>query len=116
MQEATDWLMGRFKGYAAITITYSRGGLPLATVSATVGRTPFDILDGGVIIAYESRDYLIDKADLVDSGGAQVTPATGDLITETNGRVYVVSMPGKMNVYENIGPGGTVFKVHTKGI
>jgi hypothetical protein len=114
MQEATDRLMEKFQRSAAVVITYTRGSTVIADVKATVGRTPFEVVDGGVLIAHESRDYLIDKADLV-SGGTQLTPATGDKITEADGRAYLASIPKPLNVYESMGPDGTAFKVHTVG-
>ena len=115
MQEATDRLMSRFKLAAAVTVTYMQGSTVITGLVATVGRTPFDISDGQVIIAYESRDYLIAKADLVDADANQVTPASGDIITD-GGRDYEVSIPKPMNVFESIGPNGSVFKIHTKAV
>ena len=115
MQEATDRLMSRFKLAAAVTVTYMRGSTVITGLVATVGRTPFDISDGQVIIAYESRDYLIAKADLVDADAHQVTPASGYIITD-GGRDYEFSIPKPMNVFESIGPNGSVFKIHTKAV
>jgi hypothetical protein len=115
MQEATDRLMEKFQQTAAVVISYTNGSTVITGIEATVGRTPFEVMDGAVLIAYESRDYLITKADLV-SGGTQLTPASGDKITEADGRVYVVSVPKPNYVYESVGPAGTVFKIHTKGL
>jgi hypothetical protein len=114
MQEAVDTLMSKFVQAAAVVITYTHGATVITGLSATVGRTPFEISDGAVMIAYESRDYLIAKADLVYAG-AQLTPASGDRITD-GGRVYEVSIPKPLNVFESIGPDGTVFKIHTKAV
>ena len=115
MQEATDRLMSRFNLCASVMISYNRGGIVIDWIMATVGRTPFDVVDGPVMIAHESRDYIIAKADLVTADGEQLTPASGDRITEADGRVYEVSVPKPFNVYESMGPGGSVFKLHTIG-
>jgi hypothetical protein len=116
MQEATDRLMGKFQQTAGVVVTYTKGSLVLSNVTATVGRTPFDVSDGQVMTAYESRDYLIKKSDLMYLG-LHITPENGDRITEASGRVYEVGMPDKsMNVFESIGPDGTVFKIHTKAV
>lgn len=112
MQEATDRLMARFQGNAAIVVSYARGATTISGISATAGRTPFQLSDGNVVIAYESRDYIINSSDIASLGN----PASGDIVTEANGRTYEVSIPKPLAVYESIGPAGTVFKIHTKGI
>jgi hypothetical protein len=115
MQEAVDTLIAKFQSSASVLITYSRGAMILADVSATVGRTPYDVMSGEIMTAYESRDYMILKADLI-SAGVQIVPASGDLITEADGRVYEVSVPQGLYLYESIGPSGTVYKIHTKAV
>lgn len=115
MQEAVDHLMARFGQAASVTISYTRGDMTIVGLAATVGRTPFEVMDGDVLTAYESRDYLIAKDDLA-SGGLQLVPESGDLIADADGRVYVVSVPKPMHVYESIGPFSSVYKIHTKAI
>lgn len=114
MQEATDRLMGRMQQSASVLVTYCDGATTIPNIMATVGRTPFMVESGGVMIAHESRDYLIAKAVLV-IGGNQLIPRNGCRIREPDGRVYEVSVPKPYNVYESIGPAGTVFKIHTVG-
>jgi len=114
MQEATDRLMCVFQKHAAVLVSYQQGGITIPNVLATVGRTPFDVVDGEVMLAHESRDYIIKKSDLFVSG-VQITPASGDRITEEDGRIYEVSIPKPFFVLENIGPAGSVFKVYTVG-
>ncbi len=111
MQEAVDHLKSRFDSHASMVVSYSRGSTVLADIPATTGRTPFNVEEAGVLVAYESRDYMISAADLEG-----LIPASGDLITEANGNVYVVAVPKPFNVYESIGPDGTVFKIHTKAV
>lgn len=114
MQEATARLTSRLKSHAAVTVTYSRGATVIEDVSAAVGRTEFEIMQGEAMIAHESRDYLIEKSDLV-AGITQWVPQSGDRITESDGRVYEVSVPRPFHVYESMGPDGTTFKIHTTG-
>jgi hypothetical protein len=115
MQEAVEKLAAVFQQAAAVTITYTQGSITLAGISATVGRTPFEVSDGISTIAYESRDYIVAKADLVDESENQLTPASGDRIAD-NGGVYEVSVPKPLNVFERIGPTGSILKIHTKAV
>ena len=114
MQENVDRLMVHFSQRASATVTYQRGTLVIRNISATPGRKLFDVFEGDMMIAYESRDYLIKKADLTYLG-LQLTPESGDIIID-NGRSYAVMMPKPHHVYESIGPDGTVFKIHTKAV
>ena len=116
MQEAVDTLMDKFTQAASIVVTYVQGATTITGLSATVGRTPFEIEEGGVLTSYESRDYIVAAGDFIDdTTGQPVVPASGCLITETvSGTVYTVTAPKPMNVYESIGPDGSVLKIHTK--
>ena len=89
LKTGSDWLSGQLKSYASQSVTYARGAYSV-TVDATVGRTIFDPGDGvATYQKWESRDYLIDTADLI-LNGSQTLPARGDTITETIGGVSVV--------------------------
>ena len=114
MQEAVDRLAGTFASIAAVTVTYARGNYTV-TLTATVGRTPYQIEDGGVLTAYESRDYIVKAEDLV-LNGAVTLPQSADTVTEADGGIFEVSVPKGLNVFESIGPDSTVLKIHTKGI
>ena len=114
MIEAVEKLASDLNVHASILVAYTQGATTLTDVLATVGRTPFEVMDGEVMIAYESRDYIIRAADLA-VGGTRIIPASGDTITEADGKVYEVSVPKPLNVYESFGPTGTVLKIHTKG-
>ena len=109
MQEAVTNLMGRLQTCASVTVTYAQGSTSLPNISATPGRTPYEILDGGVVVPYESHDFIIATADMQG-----LTPKSGDIITDAAGGRYVVSMPGKMNVYESFQ--GIAYKIHTKAV
>ena len=112
MQEAVDMLMEKFQENAAVFITYMRESMVIASgIKATVGRTPFEVQDGEIWTAFESRDYLLAKEDI----GTE--PASGDIIIEEDsGRKYEVSVPKPLFVFESIGPNGSVYKIHTKGL
>ena len=111
MQEAVTKLMGRLQTCASVIVSITTSqGLPVASIiSATPGRTPYEILDGGVVVPYESHDFTIAVSLM---GGA--IPTSGWVITDAAGRRYVVSMPGKMNVYESFQ--GIAYKIHTKAV
>ena len=115
MQEAVDLLMADFQDNAATIVTYSRGAATISGISVTVGRTPYEVMEGEMLVAYESRDYFVKKADLVASG-VELIPAAGDRITEANGHIYEVMVPKPFNVYECIGADNSVLKIHTKGL
>jgi hypothetical protein len=115
MNEAVTKLAGVFADNAGMTITYAQGNVSV-TLTATVGRTPFQVLDGEVMIAYESRDFIVQAADFVNSQGTPIVPASGDTVTDVSGKVYVVAAPKPLNVYESIGQDGTVLSIHTKGV
>jgi hypothetical protein len=109
MQEAVTKLTNAFNACASITVTYAQGFTTLTGISATQGRTPYEILDGGVVVPYESHDFIIAVADL-----AGLTPKSNDTITDSSDRRFIVSMPGKMNVYESFA--GIAYKIHTKAV
>jgi hypothetical protein len=112
MQEAVDLLLEKFQDNAAVSITYVRGENTLATgIRATVGRTPYEVIEGVIVTAVETRDYLLAKVDI----GTE--PIGGDIIIEEeSGQKYQVSVPKPNYVYEAIGPNGNVYRIHTVGI
>ena len=81
----------------------------LSGITATTGRTPYDIIDGGVVVPYESHDFTIAVSLM---GGR--TPTSGWIITDAAGRKFVVSIPGNMNVYESFQ--GIAYKIHSKAV
>jgi hypothetical protein len=109
MQEAVAKLAGAFKASASVLVSYTQDAEVITGVSATEFRTPYEILDGGVVMTYESHDFAIMVADLPG-----ITPKSGDKITDANGRNFIVSMPGKMNVYEIFQ--GIEYKIHSKAV
>ena len=78
LQQASDWLENQRTRHAASTVEYVHGSQS-AEVSATVGKTTFEVDDGyGVLVRHESRDFLVLAADLVlDDALALPSAATG---------------------------------------
>ncbi len=114
MARAVSHLADRFMDFASETVSYTRGALSVA-VQATRGRTPFERLDGGVVVAFESADFIIKWSLLTFDGSAVVIPRAGDRITDANGKVFEVNVPDNSAVYESIG-GNLVVKIHTKAV
>jgi len=109
MQEAVTTLMSRFQGYASIVIAYQQGTTTLTGIDATQYRTPYEIIQGGVVITCEVHDFVVSVADMQG-----LTPTSGDTITDAGGRKYIVSMPDKSNVYESFQ--GLALRIHTKAV
>ena len=111
MAEAVEKLAGDFAAHANTPVTYMRGGDTIANVDATITRGGCEILDGEVPITHEFVDFIVAAASM----GAAFIPARGDRITDQTGAMYEVTAPAPMNVYDRIGPAGTMLKIHTKG-
>lgn len=112
MIEAIEKLTSNFNSCASILVTYSQigdGETRLTGIAATPFRTPYDVMDGGVIITVEIHDFVISVSNMDG-----LIPKSGDTITDLYGRKYIVSMPGKMNVYESFQ--GIAYKIHTKAV
>ncbi len=62
-----------------------------------------------MIVPYESHDFTI-TVSLMNG----LTPTSGWIINDAAGRKFVVSMPGKMNVYESFQ--GIAYKIHAKAV
>jgi hypothetical protein len=97
LKNASDWLEDQRTRYAASTVQYVRGSRSVE-VPATVGKTTFEVDDGyGVMVRYESRDFLILAADLIFDDQPE-KPQRGDQIRETQNQqvfIYEVSAPDK---------------------
>ena len=114
LSDATKWLHDQAHNHLADTVTYRRGELEVS-LAATVGRSEFEIeRETGVIVSFESRDYIFRVSDLV-LGGETVEPLAGDCIVEA-GRIYEVMAPGDRPAWRWSDPFHTAFRVHTKHI
>jgi hypothetical protein len=116
MQGAVDQLAARFGQQASILITYSDGVNTIAGIPATPERTPYEAMEGNVIVLHESRDYIFPASYLAQAKPSPIVePARGHTITEPDGTKYDVMRIKGENAYERIGPNRTVLKIHTKG-
>jgi hypothetical protein len=118
LQKASDWLEEMRVKHASRFVTYKRD-TDAAMVSATIGRTVFQIDDGGGIgTQYESRDFLILAAELVIRGKL-VLPQRGDRILEMQGEQtieYEVLAPGKEPCWRYSDPFRKTLRIHTKQV
>lgn len=117
LQTGSDWLSDQLKAHASRSVSYQRGSEQVAA-QATIGRTLLKLDDGygGVRMEWTDRDFLIQAADLVLSGGATL-PQRGDQIRETNGltaSVYEVMAPGREPPWRWSDPYGKLLRIHTK--
>ena len=80
---AADWLTRTLYNRAAREVVYVRG-TQRTTWRATIGRTEFEVDEGGILVRTESRDY-IGQADKLVLDGVKVTPQRGDRIEELVG-------------------------------
>ena len=112
LKTGSDWLAEQLKTNASQPVAYSRGSAT-NTVLATIGRTMFETSsDLGIVERWESRDYLIQAADL-DLG----EPQRGDQIRETQGATtytYEVMAPGKEPAFRFSDPYRKTYRIHTK--
>jgi len=118
LEQGASWLADQLKTHASTEVIYQRGVNQVA-VQATIGKTEFEIDDGsGVIQRFQSRDYLIQTADLM-LGGAPTLPVAGDRIRETVGDqtlVYEVLAPGNEPHFCFSDPFRKVLRIHAKHV
>ena len=118
LQTGAAWLADQMKTHASVDVLYERGAEQVA-VKATIGKTEFELDDGsGVVVRIQSRDYLIQAADLV-LGGTPSWPVAGDRIRETQGAttfVYEVNAPGNEPHYRFSDPFRKLLRIHTKHV
>lgn len=115
--DADEWLAGQFRSHLSTSVTYSRTPYSL-TILATVGRTAFEVNDdsGGVVEAWESRDYIVSASDLI-LNAVTTEPARGDRITEEVGgetRIYEVLAPAGQPVWRWSDARRYRMRIHTK--
>lgn len=118
LEKASAWLDEQRTRHASCVVTYVRGSQTLE-VSATIGRTTFEVDDGyGVLVQHESRDYLILAADLV-LDGQSLLPERGDQVREIQGNstfVYEVTAPGNGPCWRYSDPYRKTLRIHSKQV
>ena len=118
LEQASNWLEDQRTEHASRSVTYERG-VDTVDVSASIGRTIFDVDNGfGVVERIESRDFLLLTDDLV-LGGGRTLPERGDRVKEVQGDstfVYEVMAPGKEPHWRYSDPYRKTLRIHTKHV
>ncbi len=118
LESASNWLEDQRTEHASRAVTYERG-VDTVDVSASIGRTIFDVDNGfGVVERIESRDFLLLTDDL-SLGGGRTLPERGDRVKEVQGDstlVYEVMAPGKEPHWRYSDPYRKTLRIHTKHI
>lgn len=116
LESANRWLSGQIDQHLSSSVVYKRGSLAVP-VNASKGRTTFEIQDSnGILIAVESRDFLITADNLVLDGIRSI-PEVGDRIVETRDGVfeaYEVSNFGLEQPYRYCDPHRIKLRIHTR--
>lgn len=114
LQGAMAWLEAQRREHLSIPVIYRRGESAV-TLSATVCKTVFKVVDDYGRFQYiESRDYLVSAADLVLSGKT-VLPEAGDEIEES-GYVYEIMAPNHEPEWRYSDSYRQCLRIHTKFI
>ncbi len=116
LEKSSNWLESQRNKHRTKQVTYKRGA-DSVEVNATIGRTAFEVSAGyGVLEKFESRDFLVNAADLV-LASAPTLPERGDQVQEVqdgNTYVYEVMAPGKEPHYRFSDPYRQTLRIHTK--
>jgi len=118
LEMGVAWLGGMLKQHASQLVTYRRG-LVSIEIQATLGRSIYEIDDGhSVLQQVESRDFLIQTADLV-LGDEPTLPVCGDRILLADGSkslVYEVAAFGGEPCFRYCEPYRQQLRIHTKHV
>ena len=119
LDKAEERLSGLLKKFASRKVRYSRK-MASGEVDATVGKTEFEAFspETGLVVHAETRDYLIQAADLV-LNGERVLPEVGDRIREElAGKTIVceVMAPQGQPQFRWCDPSRTTLRVHAKQV
>ncbi|HUS46151.1 MAG TPA: hypothetical protein VM219_09010 [Phycisphaerae bacterium] len=107
---ATGALAAAMKGAEGRNIFYRRGAAELA-ITAWRSFRAGEVDDGtGILVVYESWDWLLEAADLDELDA----PEPGDRLIDADGCEYEVTAPPGQKEFQVAGPAGTLLRVHTK--
>lgn len=113
------WLRNQRRAYMARTVTYMRGVQSVEIELVTVGVTTFEAdLAAGILVEFETRDYLIDASDLV-IGGSGIEPEAGDIIQESLQGIdqqFIVVAPAGGTPWRWHDRSNRTYRIHTKAI
>lgn len=118
LQQASDWLEEQRTRHASRMVCYVRG-VQSVEIPATIGKTTFEVDDGyGVLVRYESRDFLMLADDLI-LAGQPTLPERGDHIRESQlGWVFIyeVTAPGKEPCWRYSDAYRKTLRIHTRQV
>jgi hypothetical protein len=118
LDEGARWLSNQLDLYASSEVEYRRDST-IISLWAAKGRTQFELTDtNGMIIAVESRDFLISADNLVLNGRV-ILPKVGDRIVESvhdKLHGYEVSNFGGDQPYRFCDPYRHKVRIHTRFI
>jgi len=114
LEQGAAWLGDQRAAFASHPVVYSRGAANV-TLRAALGSTNTEFQDAsGMIEQYQSRDFIVQAAELV-LGGVAVLPQRGDRITD-GAAVYEVLAPTGMECWKWSDPYRKAIRVHTKEV
>jgi hypothetical protein len=110
---AASRLDARLSGFASSLVTYTRPSTGKSvTLLASRGQTPYEVnTESGVVVAFESRDFVVAALDLKLDGVA-IVPKKDDQITD-GGRTYTVTDMGGQQCFQSVVQ-NLRFRIHTK--
>jgi hypothetical protein len=118
LRQSSEWLENQRTRHAASQVEYLRGSRSV-DISATIGKTTFEIDDGyGMLVRHESRDFLVLATDLVLADQSTL-PQRGDRIREPQGQqvfVYEVTAPGKEPCWRYSDSFRKTLRIHTQQV
>jgi len=119
LADAVKQLRTTIKSTNRVEVIYRRVNGLARCVTATIGRTEFGLSEQAAIVTkWESRDFLIDVADLA-AVGITGEPQRGDTIRERQGEsvhVYEVRAPDGEQHWRYSDAYRMTFRIHTKQV
>jgi len=113
LETASAWLASKVMAFRGRTVTYWRGD-EAAAITAVVGRSDWPVIqESGAQIMLQTRDYIVQAADLEAARGAGARPEAGDRIVEASGEAFEVRGPGGQRPWRWSDDYETLIRVHT---
>lgn len=119
LARASAHLQRRMSSQLYVLVTIKRGGITVADVKATPGKTPYEVeTQHAGLLQVETRDYLIAAEDYAAIDGESPLPKRGDCIEEMGPdgvlRSHEVAAPvDGEHVYRWMDQTRTMLRVHT---
>lgn len=110
LQASSAWLESMRQTHRTVSVTYTASGGSPQTITATVGRTEFELVDAnGIVTRVNSRDYLITASQL------NAAPKAGDKILD-GGHAYAVNEYGSEPAWRWSDAWHQTYRVHCKEV